>query len=713
MIERYTTDVAGWAHSNIQDEFIEPAQLPGGFRIDADAIPVAIDEAAAGTLPPSQQELFRVSPHHGRSYEIGPNVDGRGKMSRLAIWQDQYNNQYTSVSLKGNNFSTHRIMESATAPSGYIPMGLQESDALYRIVKASRILRESGIPTEWIHGVYEPQQLVFNGELVSQATYKKRLLDHTMNQFGMEEAVKVAQAIEPMTFFITERSMMINDRLTDLITDTPEQARQRLRHVFHVGNKLFENNDDYRKLLPSRAQDREHFFGVVYPALLGQSMAALHNAGLVHTFPTLSNTTLLGGIIDLDSVKGGALEIGDQDITASDLLNDLTTITKYEHDPDTLRNHYRELERLNVIRTFGVYAYAEYIFVSSYLAYRAPTKDAQEIATRELISLGASQLPDNDAETAHASLAPSEAARLQSIIEETFNRNFKEIFSPENIESAVHVTIDGVLDGKFRNAPLNEASLATIHISADEADALVDKVLDQMRYVFNFNVDLFDSNEEFDDPLLATAFPDKGTRDLLYQELYIKYREQRFNTAEAASVVDTLRVAIEEEIHSQLERLVATFIASDSDNYHTYIPEFSGEINASSASLIWFRRKAIYGYDDVDLTTLLEKAVACNIDVMVDSENELSPWFDDPTYIPREAYTNAATIELTIACWAKKTAPAAFFSRKSHDQTIYVAWLCEPKTPDARPSLHIKHEDSSAALLALARLSRPNVTFTI
>jgi len=713
MIERYTTDVVGWAHGNIQDEKIESAVLPLGFRIDPDAIPAAISKEAAQTLSPSQHELFQVSPHHGRSYEVGPNVDTRSKMSRLAIWQDQYNNNYTSVSLKGNNFSTHRIMESATAPSGYIPMGLQESDSLYRIVKASRLLRERGIPTEWIHGVYEPQQLVFNDELVSQAAYKKRLLDHTMHQFGLEEAVKVAQAIEPMTFFVTERSMMINDRLTDLIHDTPEQARQRLRHVFHIGNKLFENNDDFKKLLPSRPQDRDHFFGAVYPTLLGRSMAALHDSGLVHTFPTLSNTTLLGGIIDLDSVKGAPLEIGDKDVTASDLLDDLTTITNYQYREDTLRNHYKELERLSVIRSFGVYAYAEYMFVSSYLEHRAPTTDKQEKAVRELISLGASQLPDNDAAEAHALLTTDEAARLQTIIEEAYKKNFEEIFCKENIETAVHISIDGVLEEKFNAAPVNEDGLSKIRISAKEADDIVDDVLEEMGHVFSFKVNPFDSSEDFNDPLLATHFPDKSTRELLYQELYVKYRELQLEKPETAKAKDTLRDAIQEEIHQQLTNLVAKFTISDADNYHKYVTDFSGEINANSASVVWFKGKAIYGYDGVDLTTLLNRAVACNIDVVVDVDDEFRPLYDDPTDIPREAYTNAPKIELTVAAEARKSIPGAFLSRKSIDDDLYLAWLCEPKTPEERPSLHVTHEDPAVLLLALAQLSSSDVKFTI
>jgi len=481
--------------------------------------------------------------------------------------------------------------------------------------------------------------------------------------------------------------------------------------VFNVGNTLFKDYEDFRKLLPSRPKDRDHFFGVVYPTLLGQSMAALHDAGLVHTFPTLSNTTLLGGIIDLDSVKGAPLEIGDQNITASDLLNDLTTITKYEHEPHTLRSHYRELERLNVIRTFGVYAYAEYMFVSSYLAHRAPTEDAQEIATRNLISLGASQLPDNKAFEAHASVAPDEASRLQEAIEVTYKKHFEEIFCEENIGTFVHMSIDDLLHEKFSAAPIDAQGLSTIHISAEEADNLVEKVLERMKHVFSFKVQPFSSEEYFDDQVLAAQFPDNKMRNLIYQELYIKYREAQLEKPETKAAADTLRDAIREDIHAQLNEIVSNSAPSDADNYHKYVSNFSGEINDQSVDEIWYRAKSIYGYSNVDLSALLAKAVECNIEVIVEAEDDFRLWLDDETATPREAYTNAPRIELRAAIDAKRSAAAAEIYRDSNENPLYLAWLCEPKMPNDRPSLYVTHEDPSAVLLTLSRMnSRVEVT---
>jgi hypothetical protein len=320
-MERLIAQVAGWEHGVLKDEVIDRVGLPFDDTLFTHGIPAEVDEAAATVLPAVDYPVDQISRLHARSYELG------NAQKVTAVWQDQYGNHYTSLSYKGDNFSSPGITRSATAPSGFIPFGLQESDALLRIVKSSRILREHGIPTEWIVAITEPSTIPYGGELVDQQEYKKRLLEGVIGSSALEEAAEVAAAIEPMTFFVTTRCMEINDRPFDFLDDTsPELIRQRLHKIFTVYNLTHRNDPEFHELDASVDTDCQYYFTVLLPSLQGRNLARLHNIGLVHTFPIPGNVTTLGGIIDLDSIHGEPLDIDDKAITTQDMAKDAAMV---------------------------------------------------------------------------------------------------------------------------------------------------------------------------------------------------------------------------------------------------------------------------------------------------------------------------------------------------------------------------------------------------
>lgn len=169
-MEQPTARIAGWEHTSVKDEVIDKVGLPFLPAIFSDSIPAVVRPEllkALGTAPGNEIPLDQISPSHARSYELGSATQVTG------IWGDCYGNRYTSLSYKGNNFSNPDIMRSSTAPSGFMPYGLQEDDALLRVLKSSRMLRENGISTEWLVAVVEPASLPYDDEMVSQHEYKK------------------------------------------------------------------------------------------------------------------------------------------------------------------------------------------------------------------------------------------------------------------------------------------------------------------------------------------------------------------------------------------------------------------------------------------------------------------------------------------------------------------------------------------------------------
>jgi hypothetical protein len=314
--------VSGWRHDFIQDHEVDRAGVPFRPELFHDEIPAVITpeyaEALGSISIKHSVDISQLSPFHGRSYEIG-----RDEGPKL-VFGDQYGNKYTSYTLKGNNFKKQDIIGSLTAPSGYIPFGLQEDDALLRILKASDLLRKNNIPTEWIHGVFEPKELLFDTELLDQATYKQRLLNKMLETTEPEEAAKIAKAIAPMTFFITSRAMETGHRISDFAYDeTLDEVKNRLSKIYATYNITHRDDENFVPLSAESYEDNQRFFTQTFPRLRAESLAKLHQSGLVHKFPVLGNVTALGGIIDLDSVHGEPLGIGDKPITYDDVLNDL------------------------------------------------------------------------------------------------------------------------------------------------------------------------------------------------------------------------------------------------------------------------------------------------------------------------------------------------------------------------------------------------------
>ncbi|HET9173809.1 MAG TPA: hypothetical protein VFN56_00840, partial [Candidatus Saccharimonadales bacterium] len=97
-------------------------------------------------------QLSWPSPHHLRSFEVKhKDLD--------EIWVDEFGHKYSSLNLKGNNFSSPGVVRSGTASRRVVGYGLQESAVMRRVLRASRLLRTNDISTEYILGLAEPKTL--------------------------------------------------------------------------------------------------------------------------------------------------------------------------------------------------------------------------------------------------------------------------------------------------------------------------------------------------------------------------------------------------------------------------------------------------------------------------------------------------------------------------------------------------------------------------
>ena len=372
-----TAELEGWRHDEIQGERVDINGLPFSDGFLSGSFPAVISHDAPADTERGPVPLGQISPFHGRSYEVDMGArsedSGRYRGSRTdmplgsfespfeyfsrkdqyeerlliatALWADSHGNYFTSLNTKGNNFTKPGVFRSATAPSGYIPFGVQEDDSLARVVKASRLMREAGVDTEWPVRVIQPQQMLFGEELVSQPEFTRRIAAQIMEkgEANISEAALAAAAIKHMNYFVTVRAMMIDERPLDFRNDnTPEAMEARLERIFAVHNFLVCNAKNYgetRQLDAQRTEDVDYYWGKLLPRRIGTNLAKLHDAGMVHTFPYLGNIHALGGLVDLDSVKGEPLGLRpelDRAVTIDDRTKDLFLMGSPDHLDDFL-----------------------------------------------------------------------------------------------------------------------------------------------------------------------------------------------------------------------------------------------------------------------------------------------------------------------------------------------------------------------------------------
>ncbi|MGZ6004635.1 MAG: hypothetical protein ACXWLH_00630 [Candidatus Saccharimonadales bacterium] len=313
--------------------------------------PILIDEDAEQDVLPfrlpdadghaSEIVLKRPSPAHVRSFEVWT--------SSTEYITDEFGNHYHSLNLKGNNFSNPQTIETATAPDKIIAWGLQESNSIRRVLIASRMLRSLGVGTEFITGLAEPKTFPVPNKDAQiggfrpndLVAYKDRLVNNAWmstidEDKTTEKYVEITKAFERKTYYISLRAMDTSIRLGDI--HHVGDKGPAYNHIFELINNLgihpesgpLNNQTATRFLELSRYME-----GVVAPRL-AKNLATMHAHGLAHRFPNAMNITALGSIVDLDSVHGEPLGLGDEPISSEDIAIDITqamdSLTDYPED---------------------------------------------------------------------------------------------------------------------------------------------------------------------------------------------------------------------------------------------------------------------------------------------------------------------------------------------------------------------------------------------
>lgn len=343
----WSIDIPGKDLENVQGEPVTPATAPFvNGHIEAFSLACLGEYINHNVYPDATvrlRKLVQISPYHGRSFELRFRFDTdkrkrRRKLSGFAekisspLWTDEYGNFFAALSTKGNLVSDPTVVRSDIEPSGFAVNGMQDTAALVRVLKVSRLLREQQIDTECFVRVIEPQELPVSGEMVPLDQFKANLVQQIWDKDGKKDVnigspttradiPKYSEHLDNSTFVITVRGMQVTERLQDL--DKPENKEEfveMMKRIFKYVNlaegiKSRKNGTDWNNLNAESDEDLKRYFQDYLPRKIASNYAKLHNLGLLHVYPHQGNVSAVGSIYDLDSVKGEILELNDEKVS--------------------------------------------------------------------------------------------------------------------------------------------------------------------------------------------------------------------------------------------------------------------------------------------------------------------------------------------------------------------------------------------------------------
>jgi hypothetical protein len=324
----------------------------------------------------------RLASFHGRNLEV---------LADSTTVQDRFGLMYHSLCIKGSDMSSPYFFKSPTAERDYIIHGLQESLVMERVLKASQVLREHGVRTEYICGLVLPQTFPLDGEYdpfdIKTEKTLPEFLEYLSTRFAentaeeedktpLEIKTEMMERFQDCDYLISYRAMDCPIRFGE-IADTGQ---------FEVLKDFIAKAHDKPELTTQLNGIRQ--FDYIYRYLsrtLALNVALMHKAGVVHGFLHANNITAMGSPIDLDSCRGEILGLGDEPVTERQLLGDIyESLHSINHvianaDPDgrdSVQDHFSK-------GNCKFYSYLQ--FTEAYMQERYDTLEEQGVSLLQLL----------------------------------------------------------------------------------------------------------------------------------------------------------------------------------------------------------------------------------------------------------------------------------------------------------------------------------------
>lgn len=313
--------------------------LDGSSIADFCFVAVNIDKNP-GLSADASAALIRPTGDHGRNFEVR-----FGKTRRKTLWFDGLN--YLGViNSKGSDLTDPYVLRDSCTPSGFRINGVQDSNSMERICRASRLFKdELEIEGERLLPVLEPAALPWGEEIVPIEEFKFRLLKDASEQalkpeeerrgepeqkLRLQDIEKLTKELNQTTFFITHRALHVSERIRDFSKarkrrDFEKMAGRVFNYLNMVSLARLDNRETEYTLTfdASCQQDIDYYFLSFLPSRAGVNYGKLHEKRLVQKYTHAGNTNAAGAIVDTDSIRGERLGLGDDPVSEEDILDDL------------------------------------------------------------------------------------------------------------------------------------------------------------------------------------------------------------------------------------------------------------------------------------------------------------------------------------------------------------------------------------------------------
>lgn len=328
--------------------------LKDRYHLDPAAEGIVIDPTTVPYLHDGIGRRYgfeRVSQIHGRSV-----IDTQNRVFTRELYADSFGNALGAYSIKGAGSTPLTAKPSSLEPTGVRVDGLFDSDLFTRCRAASQVLRSAGVmsevpimtarPRHYHDGDQERdlrhiQHVAYSRGLVEWGAMpgggKLALMPGRKERITHREAFEMGDALTTFKPGVMYRAMATNTRIFDLVAFEDKgvkQAELEFAIIARQANNLGDLTvkDEIDALDPERPFDQATYAHVLLPNIVGEYVARMHNAGVAHRYLHPGNITLAGEIVDLDSVVGASLGLGDEEPTPDQLAED------YRSLPDIVRH---------------------------------------------------------------------------------------------------------------------------------------------------------------------------------------------------------------------------------------------------------------------------------------------------------------------------------------------------------------------------------------